>query len=165
MTNRFIEHRLNDLTENPENERGHLITMASGVFSLKDQLHEYAFRGREIDQINLLTFVLDTYNRKIKPAEGELEKLDEESMRPVGRPPNQRVVYRDGFDRPGHCRILRTEGHETLPHFVGGWMPRSDKPLHREMYCACMLALLKPWGDLADLKSDVEMFDDSFKRF
>ena len=51
----------------------------------------------------------------------------------------------------GHC-IVRTEGHETMPQFVGSWFPRNDVKETYLLYYACMLALLSPWNKLQDIK-------------
>jgi hypothetical protein len=133
------------------------ITMVSGVMTLKDQLHEYMFRGEELVEMNFLTFMLDTYDAKA--ASGG------EELRSIGRLRNQRVLYRQGYTKVGRCRIFRTDGHETMPHFVGRWFPRNDRPREREIYCASVLTLLKPWSDLSDLKTYEETFEEVFERF
>jgi Helitron helicase-like domain at N-terminus len=165
-------HGSNPAVETPAlaaNDEGtHIITMVSGVMTLKDQLHEYMFRGDEMAELNLFTFLLDTYDAK---AEGgnDMQNTQQDFTAPrtrsSGRVPNQRVPYREGFSRVGRCRVFRTEGHETLPHLVGRWLPRNDRPNERELYCASVLALLKPWADLSDLKTDTETFDQSFQTF
>ncbi|KAF8817656.1 hypothetical protein BYT27DRAFT_7028728, partial [Phlegmacium glaucopus] len=52
-----------------------------------------------------------------------------------------------------------------LPHFVGAWPPRNDRPKDKELYCATMLALLRPWLDLCDLKTEMESFEETFESF
>jgi hypothetical protein len=149
-------------------ERTHTITMVSGVMTLKDQLHEYMFRGEELAEMNLLSFVLDTYDAKGDQGNDvpdPQQELGNVRTRSCGRIPNHRVPYRQGFNKIGRCRVFRTEGHETLPHFVGRWLPRNDRPNEREIYCACILTLLKPWTDMSDLKTDAETFDQSFQCF
>ena len=131
-----------------------VITMESGTFSLKDFLHDYQFRGKELTRMSLLRFMLDTYDAKadMNSASG-------------GRRPNSRIPYRAGFSSTGRCRVFRTNGHETLPHFMGSWFPRNDRPCDRELYCASILALLKPWSDLGELKTNDETFDMAFQAF
>jgi hypothetical protein len=145
---------------NDTNERHHTVKMESGAITLKDQLHEYMFRGEELTSMCLLSFVLDTYDAKashhVEPDAG---------TRTRGRPSHLRVNYRDGFTRTGRCRVYRTTGHETLPHFMGGWFPRNDRPENRDLYCASILALLKPWSDLSELKRLDETFDHAFATF
>ena len=41
-------------------EHSHSITMVSGVITLKDQLHEYMYRGEAICEMDLLTFMFIT---------------------------------------------------------------------------------------------------------
>ncbi|KAK0439629.1 hypothetical protein EV421DRAFT_1689232, partial [Armillaria borealis] len=48
---------------------------------------------------------------------------------------------------------------------VGKWFPRSDRDDCREYYCASMLALLKPWRSMRDLKNEGEHFEISWRRF
>ena len=152
------------------NDRCHTIVVVPGSIALRDQLLEYAFRGDEMIEMSYLDFMLDTYDAKmdeiemcptatISPEDGA------ENDRWVGRTRNQRVPYRQGFTRPGQCRIFRTCGHETLPHFLGGWFPRNDREKERELYCASMLTLLKPWTDLSHLKTDAESFGHVFDTF
>ena len=48
---------------------------------------------------------------------------------------------------------------------MGSWFPRNDRPMDRELYCASLLALLKPWSDLSDLKTDAVTFEQVFLSF
>ena len=48
---------------------------------------------------------------------------------------------------------------------MGGWLPRSDRASDRELYCASILALLKLWTSLSDLKTDTENFEEVFMSF
>ena len=59
------------------NNRTHIITMVSGVMTLKDQLHEYMFRGEEIAKMNLLTFILNTYDAKADHGDDESDPQQE----------------------------------------------------------------------------------------
>jgi hypothetical protein len=146
-------------------ERPHIITMVSGVITLKDQLHEYMYRGEEMGGMSLITFVLETYDAKAEQSDVDQGVSDDTARRTCGRPPNRRVSYRQGFTRIGRCRVYRTAGYETLPHFMGGWFPRNDRPRERELYCASILALLKPWTNLSELKTDNETFEQVFDSF
>ena len=148
-------------------ERSHTITMVSGAITLKDQLHEYMYRGEEMSDMDLLTFMLDTYDAKADQANDRCDQqgTDNMDLRTSGRAPNRRVLYRQGFTRTGRCRVYRTSGHETLPHFMGSWFPRNDRPCESELYCASMLALLKPWTDLSQIKRDTESFEEVFEQF
>ena len=149
-------------------DRAHTIIMVAGAISLKDQLYEYSFRGDEMREMSYLDFMLDTYDGKT----GDIDVMGANSRDATnanhgqrGRTPNRRVAYREGFTKPGRCRIFRTAGHETLPHFMGGWFPRNDRPAEKELYSASMLTLLKPWTDLAQIKTDDESFESVFEQF
>ncbi|KAF8804167.1 hypothetical protein BYT27DRAFT_7214241 [Phlegmacium glaucopus] len=160
------ETRCVGASDSVDRDHGQIITMVSGVITMKDQLNEYVFRGDELDGMDFLSFMLETYDGKAEHFDNlqpnrQLATTDT-PQRPRGRPPNRRVPYQQGFNKSGRCRIFRTEGHETLPQFAGSWMPRSDRPQDREIYCASILALLKPWKDLSDLKADTESFESSF---
>ena len=48
---------------------------------------------------------------------------------------------------------------------MGSWFPRNDRAGERELYCASMLTLLKPWSDLAHLKQDTQHFEQAFVEF
>jgi hypothetical protein len=149
-------------------EHAHRITMVSGVITLKDQLHEYMFRGEEISDMSLFCFLLDTYDTNDEQGDDNMRGEKRKSSggnRPVRRPPHQRVAYQEGFNRRGRCHVFQTVGHKTLPHFVGRWLPRNDRPQERELYCASILTLLKPWSELSDLKTDTESFKHAFNSF
>ncbi|KAF8799848.1 hypothetical protein BYT27DRAFT_7119416 [Phlegmacium glaucopus] len=62
--------------------------MDSGVITLKDQLHEYMFHRKEMIEMSLFTFVLDTYDGKINRDDNA-----DDSSRPIGIPPNRCVQY------------------------------------------------------------------------
>ncbi|KAK6988113.1 ATP-dependent DNA helicase, partial [Favolaschia claudopus] len=132
------------------------IEFVDGAVVLKDQMKEYADRGHELDDVSFLDYFLETYHGKDLPDDGNDG---------VGnRPRSERVPYLEGSGRKG-CRVVRQDGHETVPRFVGSWFPR-DTPATREYYCANMLALLCPWRGLDDLKPDAdETFADVFERF
>ena len=49
--------------------------MVEGVLSLKDQLHEYMYRGMEMSKMNLLSFMLDTYDAKMEQGAGVMEEI------------------------------------------------------------------------------------------
>ncbi|KAJ7577509.1 hypothetical protein C8J56DRAFT_1061168 [Mycena floridula] len=107
----------------------------------------------------------------------EEEPLDDEDLLPdideelIGSPePNlpkaskehsQRVPYLQSANRSG-VRIIRGQGHETLPQFVGRWFPKRTEPAEKERYCATMLLFLSPWRKFEDLKADRETFEATF---
>jgi len=64
-----------------------------------------------------------------------------------------------------HRRVFRAKGHSTLPQIAGPWFPHSNDASTYDFYCACMLALLKPWQSPHDLKDDNEIWANAFARF
>lgn len=136
------------------------LTIVDGIIELRDQLKDYQFRGDELEGLNFLTFMMDTYEAK---KNGVAVNEDNNSGRNRGRPRSQRHGYRDGAQKPNRCRIVRTQGHEMLPRFVGHWFARGDDPTTRELYCASMLALLKPWRTMHELKQGHPNFDRSWQ--
>jgi hypothetical protein len=137
--------------------RTHTIRMASGAVTMRDQLSDYGLRGFELEDMSFLAFSLNTYDGK--------EGVEHKDASDPGRPPNRRVPYKEEAKKNGRVRVFRTQGHETLPHFIGRWLPRNDSSKDRELYCASILALLQPWTMLSQLKNGSESFDDAFKRF
>ncbi|KAJ3568696.1 hypothetical protein NP233_g5549 [Leucocoprinus birnbaumii] len=91
------------------------IQCVNGSFKLNDQLQEYVNRGDDLESESLFYFLLDTYEG------AEAKETVDRSGR--GRRPNMRVPYKNGF-RAGRCRVLRSEGHESLPEFIGKWIPK-----------------------------------------
>ena len=122
---------------------------------IKDQLKQYVDRGVDLAHSNLLDFFLDTY-------EGDLLPPSESGR---GRKPNKRVPYLEGTKHGSKCRVVRSVGHETMPNFVGEWFPRRGVPELQQFYHASMLALLKPWRDIGDIKAGHETFMEAFDHF
>jgi hypothetical protein len=52
-----------------------------------------------------------------------------------------------------------------MPMFVGEWFPRNNVKEEHKCYCASMLALLKPWHTMDDLKTLEQTFQDEFSKF
>jgi hypothetical protein len=78
---------------------------------------------------------------------------------------NIHIPYQPNTHHDGHVRVLRTEGHETMPHILGPWFPRANDPSFESLYCASILALLKPWRNLTDLKEADQRFPLAYNRF
>ena len=127
--------------------------MVDGHVHVKEQITEYIEQGDLLANWSYLDFFLGTYNGKC---------LKEKTTK-RGRPGNAHVLYQDSYNRPGHCRVIRSPGHETMPYFPGQWFPACDD-LER-LFEACMLAILMPWRQLSDLKHPSETFQEAFARF
>ncbi|KAJ7028484.1 hypothetical protein C8F04DRAFT_963937 [Mycena alexandri] len=52
--------------------------------------------------------------------------------------------------------------YTTIPNFIGGSIPRSDKG-DRAAYCMAILTLFKPWRSPGDLKDTVSTWDQAFR--
>ena len=83
----------------------------------------------------------------------------------MGRTTNVRIPYRAGCHRTGHCRIMRTAGHETMPYFAGPWFPKRDADNMNGLFEASMLALFKPWRSMLDLKTHDLSFREAYDCF
>ena len=132
-----------------------MLEIVEGALLVKDQIREYMDRGDELEQWSYLDFFLGTYD-------GKLLKNHDSNR---GRPGNVRVPYQENCNRVGHCRILRSPGHDTMPYFPGRWFPKRDDCGDNTFFHASMLALLKPWRSLRDLKRDEQHFRHAFAEF
>jgi hypothetical protein len=62
--------------------------------------------------------------------------------------------------------IHRFENHVYLPNIVGPWLPHRDcDEDSKPYYFAAMLAFLKPWRDLDNLKDHDESWEEIFGSF
>ncbi|KAJ3565753.1 hypothetical protein NP233_g7437 [Leucocoprinus birnbaumii] len=141
----------------PQDREGvHTIQMQDGVIKVNDQLGDYMARGDELEDYSFFDYVVETYDGRWI--------ADEDNPTRRGRRPNVRVHYR-GDERSGRCRVLRSEGHETLPEFIGKWLPRSNNEDDMELYSASMLLLFKPWREWQDIPNGCPTFEDEFAFF
>ena len=129
--------------------------MIEGQLLVRDQIREYMDRGDALESWSYLDYFLGTYD-------GSTLK---EKTSARGRKPNVRVPYRAGCNRPGRCRIIRSPGHDTLPYFPGHWFPKLDTADNHSFFEASMLALLKPWRSLGQLKDGYNSFADAYRDF
>jgi hypothetical protein len=62
--------------------------------------------------------------------------------------------------------VYRSENRTVLPNIVGPWFPRRDgDESTKPYYYASMLALLKPWKTLDELKINFHTWEDAFTNF
>lgn len=130
------------------------LRMVDGQLKVKDPIRDYMFRGQALDRWNYLDFILGTYDGKKKERTGSDR-----------RPANTRVLYQDDDSRGNRCRIIRSHDHETMPYVPGPWFPKRDETKVNKLFEAAMLAFLKPWRSLRDLKTGTESFEDAFDEF
>jgi hypothetical protein len=140
-------------------DRGHLYTMS--------QVQDYALRGRLFDAFSFLEYTVETY--EIRKSEMEESRMNEDLSLQVrmydggkeegsryhgrGRSRNQRACYMSSHPKfDSHIRIRRANNHNYLPNIIGRWFPERDDADGEEFYYASMMAMLRPWRHLQDLK-------------
>lgn len=128
--------------------------MVEGQLRVRDQIREYIDRGEALQDWNYLEFFLGTY---------DAPKLKERTST-RGRHRNERVAYKTGCNREKRCRVIRSKGHETMPYVPGQWFPRKEAD-GRFLFEASMLALLKPWTSISDLKRREQTFEEAYSNF
>lgn len=114
---------------------------------INSQVTDYQFRGTELELYNVYDFVWDTYEGKMDSATGENE---DEANEPTPQQGHQlRSAYLDPHpNRFTKCRIVRSPEHNSIPMFVGRFLPRRSE---QDLYYASVLVLLKPWRNLHEL--------------
>lgn len=112
--------------------------------------------------MNFLDFILNTYEGTPSIASRAPEDTADDRESAVGRPPNPRIEYLASANKGEKYRILRTPGHETLPRISGSWFPRHNGGTDNNLHNACMLALLRPWRMLQELKEENETFNSAY---
>lgn len=132
------------------------LELHEGTLRIQDQIHDYIDRGDELDDLSYLDFFLNTYDMRSDRDPSAVHKSDGTSVL---------VPYKQDSHHAGHVRVIRTEGHETMPHFPGNWFPPASDEEHHEFHCASMLALLKPWRDITDIKKPSDLFSSTFENF
>jgi hypothetical protein len=75
------------------------------------------------------------------------------------------MPYLENSNHAGHCRIVKAANHETMPYFPGQWFPKRDVMDVSGQFEVCMLALLKPWRSITNIKERHEMFNNAFISF
>ncbi|KAH9026126.1 hypothetical protein EDB85DRAFT_1893542 [Lactarius pseudohatsudake] len=131
------------------------IHLLKGQLTVKDQICEYIDCEEPLVTWCFLDYFLSTYNGKML----------KERTNNRGRPGNTCVPYQENSGRTGHCRVLRSDGHKTMPYFTGQWFPKHNENDENGLFFALMLALLKPWTSLADIKHEHETFREAFLNF
>jgi hypothetical protein len=130
------------------------VTVTDDQLMLKDQLKEYADRGRPLAGYNFLDYFINTYDTD--DAGRKMITVNREGG--CSHPHNERVAYKEGTGRDNCCQIICSQGHETLPNFIWQWFPWDNDSQLQELHAACMIALLKPWQTLGELKGCQESF-------
>lgn len=149
----FSSHSLLILNQDVESVT---IQIIDGKVEIKEKLAEYVNRGDALESWSYLDFFLGTYDGKM---------LHEKSS-PCGRPRSVHVPYKPNSQPEGRCRILRSAGHDTMPYFPASWLAKKEPSNdHGGLYEASILALLKPWRSITDIKQDAHSFRMAFDLF
>jgi hypothetical protein len=131
------------------------VQIVNGRTEIKEKIAEYVNRGDRLQNWSYLDFFLGTYDGKT---------LQERNML-RGRTPNERVPYQPNTQPEGRCQILRTTGHDTMPYIPGPWLAKQIENEEGGLFEASILALLKPWRSLTDLKPELNSFRTAFEQF
>ncbi|EUC67452.1 ATP-dependent DNA helicase PIF1, partial [Rhizoctonia solani AG-3 Rhs1AP] len=144
----------------------------NGTIYLRSQIDDYQYRAIEFESLFFLDYLVNTYEERVKkqptsePNSSSPHGQPGPSVKSRGRPQNTRAQYQPGHPRAEtHQRVLRSTGHRTLPNIVGPWFERRNDPNVYPLYCASVLAALKPWRNLADLKSGFDTWDEALDAF
>ncbi|KIO04732.1 hypothetical protein M404DRAFT_25843 [Pisolithus tinctorius Marx 270] len=139
-----------------------LLCSRQGELYTCTQMQDYLQHGAELDDLSLLAFVCDTWEEQYTATD---VNCNQRTSPTKGQPAHKRSPYHDDHPKAqSHCRVCRAKGHNTLPQIVGPWLPHHDDSSTYDFYCACMLALLKPWRIGAGLKSSDEGWSEAFER-
>lgn len=112
-------------------------------------------RGELLENWSYLDFFLGTYDAPVLKEKTTLR----------GRPSNPRVSYIAGSNHTGRCRVVKRSGHETMPYFPGRWFPNRNNASELPYFEASILALLKPWRKITDIKTTGQSFHDAYSSF
>ena len=164
----FINHTKNNLKnfqdDRIDNESLMIMANTEGKLYPKRQVEDYILRGLDFEDMGFLSFIVETYEWHMGAEEMTME---EDSGDGLGRPRNQSSRYLSMHPKSAmHTCVLRSANHHFLPNIMGPWFPhRDDEERKKNFYYAAMLALLKPWRDLQDLKTNSESWETAFSDF
>lgn len=135
---------------------------AQGKLHVCRQVEDYMFRPIEFETMNFLNYMVETYERRTTKNENNLE--DDEALTRTINNCGGYIISHPKFNT--HVRVHRFENHVYLPNIVGPWLPRRDGDEDsKPYYFAAMLAFLKPWRNLEDLKDCHKSWEEIFLSF
>jgi len=121
------------------------------------QVGDYKLHGQEFEEMCMLDFVVNTYE------EGIPQHKHEHTHK--GCPRNKRSGYiLTHPKRDTHHHVHRTAGHHTLPDIVGPFFP-NPKGEKVNLYFMCVLALLRPWCTVDNIKRAEVTFERVYRVF
>jgi hypothetical protein len=111
--------------------------------------------------MGFLSFTVNTYEQHFGKEKKQVEDEDEIQLTHLQ---NSSVRYLSSHPRTKTCyQVIRSDNHNFLPNIVGGWFPeRGEDRNTKAYYYAAMLAILKPWRDLGQLKSEGDTWELAF---
>ncbi|KAG8742906.1 hypothetical protein FRC10_000765 [Ceratobasidium sp. 414] len=131
-----------------------------GTLYLRSQIIDYQYRGKQLEHYNFLDYFVDTYEEPIS------QRSMGKSANSVGRPHNPRILYLEAHPRyETFGRVRRSTRHRSLPNVIGKWFERNDNPDTYDFHCASVLACLKPWRRVDELKGGYSTWPDALKAF
>ena len=138
---------------------------SDGRIYVRNQVDDYYYRGKELDEYSVLDFFVDTYEDVLDPE--DMDESLEDTDRVPGRPKTSYALYHPSHLKSNErLRKIRQRGHRNLPNFVGRYFPRRDDSNIQDFYCASILTLLKPWRSiLTDLKSQNQTWTQALDSF
>jgi hypothetical protein len=123
-------------------------------------------RGDAFEDMSFLDFTVDSY--EIQRNHEEENTMEEKDIAAFahGRKRNLRSGYLEGHPKANtHLRIQRSKNHNYMPNVIGPWFPRRDSIDDEDYYFASVLALLRPWRHIGDLKGDHQTWKDEGLHF
>ncbi|CAE6416282.1 unnamed protein product [Rhizoctonia solani] len=156
-----------DDSSNPDDEEVIVEMAPSGALTFRSQLTDYKLRGPEFEHMGFVTFVVDTWEHGFsRNTKSGTDDHNRDARKNAGKPRHPRARYLPEHPRAKtHERVMRAEGHNTLPNIVGPYLPRNDVESTYDFYCAAMLALLVPWRQITDLTPSGQSWSNAFSSF
>lgn len=139
----------------------------NGRLVARSQIEDYMRRGKELESMSFMSFIVDTTEVRVGTDKTDKTEVEDAEKPARGRPRNLRSRYLPTHPKTATLqRQVRMVGHRALPNFIGRWFPKKEKDDSKnEYYFCCMLALLKSWRSLEDLKGQCESWKESFTNF
>jgi hypothetical protein len=114
----------------------------------------------KFEAMNFLNYTVETYECQPRGKENNPEEENEDSNHTVNDCEHY-IIPHPKYNT--HMHIHRFENHVYLPNIVGPWLPHRDcDEDSKPYYFAAMLAFLKPWRDLDDLKDHDKSWEEIF---
>ena len=147
-----------------------LIGNSEGKLHVQRQVEDYALQGNKFEEMGFLSFTVETYERRL--SQRNVEENTENDNTDISLQsntdltnPNCRYLFNHPRSKTHYC-IHRSENHNSLPNIVGPWLPRRDgEDDSKPYYYASMLAFLKPWRNLHQLKSYEETWETAYNLY